>query len=82
METTVISIVGPRKSGKTTFINSLANSIQSEQKLMVKQIAMLDVKIKQTEIQNSKVEDELNSPDDDDITKDDGAAIFTLNLIK
>ena len=37
METTVISIVGPRKSGKTTFINSLANSIQSEQRLMVKQ---------------------------------------------
>lgn len=61
-------------------INSLAQ--MDRQKLMVKQIAMLDVKIKQTEIQNSKVEDELNSPDDDDITKDDGAAIFTLNLIK
>ena len=27
-------------------------------------------------------EDVINSPDDDDITKDDGAAIFTLNLIK
>ena len=44
METTVISIVGPRKSGKTTFINSLANSIQSEQRLMVKQYMSLITK--------------------------------------
>jgi hypothetical protein len=52
------------------------------QKLMVKQIAMLDVKIKQTEIHNNKVEDELNSEGDDDVTKEDGAATFTLELIK
>jgi len=44
MKTTVISIVGPRKSGKTTFINSLTNSIQSEQRLLLKQHTSLITK--------------------------------------
>jgi hypothetical protein len=72
--------LGAAKYIVSEMINSLAQ--MDRQKLMVKQIAMLDVKIKQTEIHNNKVEDELNSEGDDDVTKEDGAATFTLELIK